>query len=498
MLIAFTRSHLELKSNAHKKNQIVILQSLIRTDSTLRFKSNRIEKNLLLSITCRCHLIRREFKSFQIRSKLLNAVMKSYQVLIQFEKDYKRVVMLQSIIRSKLKCSNVQIQIKTIHSLQSIVRNLLIYKNTFIKIKKLNLEKQSSITTPTTAPKSIRKRHETISIKTGRLQIKSNQIPSHSDSPRSVPIKLEKSKSVVFKEPPPPTLSSSPAPTNQLDNEEGEDEEEDKEFQIKLKRQIEERKRAEYVRRKSTVVKNGDKPTGLDFSKIKCDQVPDLEPSTDVKQIFLSGNFICELNWNVFSCLVNLREIDLSHNRISNVDVISKNNLLCDNLRAIDLSCNESVLNLDSVFSNLKQLKVLRLNDLKNLKNIPTGLPYGLNELYMSGCVGVQEISESFVKEHALLRTLDMSNTGIKLIPGSLATHTEIQTVIFSHCEQLFNVPFSFAQTPKLRMLKLDGCTKLVSPPPAVCKQGFLAVISFMGGHVDETVAVKEEKCSIM
>lgn len=168
------------------------------------------------------------------------------------------------------------------------------------------------------------------------------------------------------------------------------------------------------------------------------------------------------------------------------------------NLQILDLSYNDKIENLDGIFGAFKSLSVLRLNGLPLLKNIPTDLPESLAELYLSSCTSITALPDAFVTSHPQLRTIDMSHTGIQIVPLSLAKHASIQTLIFSNCSKLTNVPFAFAQTEKLRMLKLEGCSSLTSPPPAVCKQGFLAVISYMGGNVNEEVAAKEDKCSVM
>ncbi|PON99772.1 NB-ARC domain, LRR domain containing protein, partial [Trema orientale] len=95
----------------------------------------------------------------------------------------------------------------------------------------------------------------------------------------------------------------------------------------------------------------------------------------------------------------------------------------------------------DAIFSNLKYLRTL---DLKNFDM--KILPNSLGDL-----------------KH--LRYLDLSCGKFKKLPSSVTKLHNLQTLILSGCQELLRLPGGTKKLVNLRHLKIDGCTNLTSMP---------------------------------
>ncbi|XP_076070005.1 uncharacterized protein LOC143041816 [Oratosquilla oratoria] len=145
--------------------------------------------------------------------------------------------------------------------------------------------------------------------------------------------------------------------------------------------------------------------TTLDLSYGVITQLPDdsFYSPNSLRWLYMSHNNITYVSDQVLMPLTRLIELDLSYNRLSNLD--------------------------EHIFSSCGELKVLRLSHLHQLYRIEHGTFTGLHqleELHLDHATVLHEIEEVAFSGLDLLRYLDMSNSGLRVLPKSLTTLSDL------------------------------------------------------------------------
>ncbi|KAL1332103.1 putative disease resistance RPP13-like protein 1 [Arachis hypogaea] len=114
----------------------------------------------------------------------------------------------------------------------------------------------------------------------------------------------------------------------------------------------------------------------------------------------------------------------------------------------------------------LKQLRVLSLSDYRNI----TVLPNAIGDL-----------------KH--LRHLDLSSTGIKMLPPAICKLYNLQTLLLSRCSDLTELPEEMGKLVNLRHLAIDYCSALTKLPEEMGKLVNLRSLDIEGTKLQEMPA---------
>ncbi|XP_057744965.1 putative disease resistance RPP13-like protein 1 [Arachis stenosperma] len=114
----------------------------------------------------------------------------------------------------------------------------------------------------------------------------------------------------------------------------------------------------------------------------------------------------------------------------------------------------------------LKQLRVLSLSKYRNI----TVLPNSIGDL-----------------KH--LRHLDLSSTGIKMLPPAICKLYNLQTLLLSHCRDLTELPEEMEKLVNLRHLAIDNCMNLKELPKGMGKLVNLRRLDIDGTNLQEMPA---------
>ncbi|XP_067947165.1 malignant fibrous histiocytoma-amplified sequence 1 homolog [Watersipora subatra] len=126
--------------------------------------------------------------------------------------------------------------------------------------------------------------------------------------------------------------------------------------------------------------------------------------------------------------------------------------------------------------SSLTQLKGLALTGNNFKEGLPevVGTLTTLTELLLDWCQ-LQDLPESLSKL-SQLEELDISGNKLKEVPEAVFHLTELKELDISGNYELTKIDEKVMALNKLQMLNCYGCSKLISPPYAVCQDGIHAI----------------------
>ena len=150
---------------------------------------------------------------------------------------------------------------------------------------------------------------------------------------------------------------------------------------------------------------------------------------------------------------------------------------------------NSKVHSLPDALGNLKNLELLRLEELYDLEEIPesigclssltciifyhcSGLKRlpdsignlaALKYLMLESCYGLESLPESFGNLKNL-QTLNISSTRVSRLPSSIGSLGSLEYFYVSDCEKLHELPDSVGNLNALKVLKIFDCFKLYIP----------------------------------
>lgn len=175
----------------------------------------------------------------------------------------------------------------------------------------------------------------------------------------------------------------------------------------------------------------------------------------------LKGNFLDELARGSFSSLTKLEELNLGQNRISRIDPAAFDGLT--NLRVLYLEDNALTNVPTASFPILKNLAELNLG-INSFLTIPNGAFIdlkGLSRLDLKGATLFNISNESF-KGLDVLRTLDLSDNRLKRIPTmELSTLTRLEHLSLGQNDFDTIQEGAFIGMSNLRRIEISGSLKL-------------------------------------
>ncbi|KAG7609627.1 P-loop containing nucleoside triphosphate hydrolase [Arabidopsis suecica] len=117
----------------------------------------------------------------------------------------------------------------------------------------------------------------------------------------------------------------------------------------------------------------------------------------------------------------------------------------------------------------LKSLKRMDLSHSKDLKEIPDlSNATNLEELDLSSCSGLLELTDSIGKATNLKRLKLACCSLLKKLPSSIGDATNLQVLDLFHCESFEELPKSIGKLTNLKVLELMRCYKLVTLPNSI------------------------------
>ena len=242
--------------------------------------------------------------------------------------------------------------------------------------------------------------------------------------------------------------------------------------------------------------------TNLEQLKLNDNQLntlpSELGQLSNLKQLGLCDNLLtsvpAELGW-----LTNLTRLDLGQNKMASVppelgqltnlmELYLHNNKLTSvpdglgqltYLARLNLGGNQ----LTSVTSKLGQLS--NLKQLGLYDNLLTSVPAELGQLtkLTELDLGDNKLASvpSELGQLTNLTELVLSDNQLTAVPAELGQLTNL-TRLFLHRNQLTHIPAELGLLTRLEIFALDGNQKLISPPPAMFKQGTKAILAYLRG----------------
>ncbi|KAB2596590.1 protein suppressor of npr1-1 [Pyrus ussuriensis x Pyrus communis] len=143
----------------------------------------------------------------------------------------------------------------------------------------------------------------------------------------------------------------------------------------------------------------------------------------------------------------------------SNLEMFLEISEVMEKLSVLNLS-ESKVKELPSSIHNLTGLRILVLQDCKELQSLPSSIHMkSLNTLDLCGCSNLEmfpEISE--VMEN--LSVLNLSESKVKELPSSINNLTRLRFLVLKDCKELKSLPSSI-HMKSLKTLDLSGCSSL-------------------------------------
>ncbi|KAJ6858812.1 hypothetical protein NC652_041183 [Populus alba x Populus x berolinensis] len=223
-------------------------------------------------------------------------------------------------------------------------------------------------------------------------------------------------------------------------------------------------------------------------------------PAKSLPQNFCAENIVdltlhssrVEKLWTGVQDLLNLRWIDLSRStHLLEIPDLSR----AKNLKYIDLSFCESLLEVHSSIQHLEKLEILILSGCKNLGIVPKTIESKfLRILDLSHCKNVRKCPEI----SGYLEELMLQGTAIEELPQSISKVKEIRILDLSGCSNITKFPQISGNIKQLRLLwtviekylKLNYCKSILSLPELPLSLEFLEAV---GCESLETLSIGKE-----
>ncbi|XP_034674575.1 disease resistance protein RPV1-like [Vitis riparia] len=181
--------------------------------------------------------------------------------------------------------------------------------------------------------------------------------------------------------------------------------------------------------------------------------------------VFSSDDLTC-LSWDGYSLESlpsNFHPNDLALLKLSNsnIKLLWKGNMCLRNLRYIDLSHSQQLIELPN-FSNVPNLEELILLGCVSLESLPGDI-HKLKHLLTLHCSGCSKLT-SFPKikcNIGKLEVLSLDETAIKELPSSIELLEGLRNLYLDNCKNLEGLPDSICNLRFLVVLSLEGCSKL-------------------------------------
>ncbi|RVW59237.1 TMV resistance protein N [Vitis vinifera] len=181
--------------------------------------------------------------------------------------------------------------------------------------------------------------------------------------------------------------------------------------------------------------------------------------------VFPSDDLTC-LRWDRYSLeslpsnfhANNLVSLGLTN---SNIKLLWKGNMCLRNLRYINLSDSQQLIELPN-FSNVPNLERLFLSGCVSLESLPGDIDQ-LKHLLVLNCSGCSKLT-SFPKIKCNIRKLEvlsLDGTAIKELPSSIELLEGLRKLYLDNCKNLEGLPNSICNLRYLKVLTLEGCSKL-------------------------------------
>ncbi|XP_065623378.1 TMV resistance protein N-like [Quercus suber] len=123
------------------------------------------------------------------------------------------------------------------------------------------------------------------------------------------------------------------------------------------------------------------------------------------------------------------------------------------NLKYLDISYCENLVEIDECFGSLEKLKGWYLVDCGNLQVLPSQLRLkSLDFLNLSGCSGLEKLP-NFHPEMECLETSYLSGSGIREVPSSIEHLTKLAELSLIDCKNLRELPDSIYKLQQLQIL---------------------------------------------
>ncbi|TYG96254.1 hypothetical protein ES288_A11G334500v1, partial [Gossypium darwinii] len=219
-----------------------------------------------------------------------------------------------------------------------------------------------------------------------------------------------------------------------------------------------------------------------------------LETMEMLRELDLSGTALKELPSSIDN-LIGLEVLRL--NNCKNLVYLPNNLYKLKSLKRFDLNDHGYVEELDlsgtalkelpSPIDNLIGLKVLRLNNCKNLVCLPDNL-YKLKSLKrfdLEGCSRL-EIFPEILETMERLSFLDLSGTALKELPSSIDNLISLDDLRLKNCENLVCLPDSLYNLKSLERFYLEGCSRLEIFPEILETMEMLRELDLSGTALKE------------
>lgn len=109
----------------------------------------------------------------------------------------------------------------------------------------------------------------------------------------------------------------------------------------------------------------------------------------------------------------------------------------------------------------LKRLKVLNMEDCKRIKSFPAEIEWAsLEVLILSGCLKLSNVQQ-IVRNAKCLLQLHLDQTSIEEVHPSIKFLSRLTVLTLRDCKKFVTLPSSFSDLRSLKVLNLNGCSKL-------------------------------------
>ncbi|VVC91816.1 unnamed protein product [Leptidea sinapis] len=194
---------------------------------------------------------------------------------------------------------------------------------------------------------------------------------------------------------------------------------------------------------------------------------------TGVLQI--TNNKIKDIPEEVLNLSENLRNLDLSKNKISRIsDEISK----LKNLKQLKLDCN-LIQDIPNSLTNLKKLELLNVSSNK-ISSLPQSFSYltNLKQVYLSNNNFTHFPTQLYGLKN--LDVVEISNNKISEVPRGMANFFAAELNLSQN--EISSLPDDFHQAPRLKILKLEeNCLNLDAIHPSLLRDSKLHTINLEG-----------------
>lgn len=129
-------------------------------------------------------------------------------------------------------------------------------------------------------------------------------------------------------------------------------------------------------------------------------------------------------------------------------------------LKVIDLYDCKSLLDISSSIQHLTNLHYLRLRGCESLMSLSSNINFeSLFTLDLSSCTNLKK----FPPLSGEISILNLDRTAIEEIPSSIENLKRLGNLSLSYCEQLKHISGNIYKVKSLKVLHLNGCSKLQS-----------------------------------